>query len=105
MPSESGVTSSSSTFFSEPLSMPAWMTAPSATASSGFLRGVGLATEDLRHKLPHERHACAATDEDHGIEFLRLHFGIAQSPQAMRPRASTSGRMSFGELFDVSFPR
>ncbi len=41
MPSESGVTSSSSTSLTSPLSTPAWMPAPTATASSGFtsLRG------------------------------------------------------------------
>ena len=36
MPSESGVTSSSSTSFTSPLSTPAWIAAPSATTSSGL---------------------------------------------------------------------
>ena len=41
MPSDSGVTSSSSTSFTSPASTPPWMAAPTATASSGFtsLRG------------------------------------------------------------------
>src|SRR6266480_4343561 len=41
MPSDSGVTSSSSTSFTSPDSTPAWMPAPTATASSGLtsLRG------------------------------------------------------------------
>src|SRR5213082_470739 len=41
MPSDSGVTSSSSTSFTSPASTPAWMAAPTATASSGLtsLRG------------------------------------------------------------------
>src|SRR2546428_458766 len=36
MPSESGVTSSSSTSLTSPLSTPPWMAAPTATTSSGF---------------------------------------------------------------------
>ena len=36
MPSDSGVTSSSSTSFTSPLSTPAWMAAPMATTSSGL---------------------------------------------------------------------
>ena len=36
MPSDSGVTSSSSTSLTSPLSTPAWMAAPTATTSSGF---------------------------------------------------------------------
>ena len=36
MPSDSGVTSSSSTSFTSPLSTPAWIAAPMATTSSGF---------------------------------------------------------------------
>ena len=41
MPSDSGVTSSSSTSLTSPFSTPAWIAAPTATASSGFtsLRG------------------------------------------------------------------
>ena len=41
MPSDSGVTSSSSTSFTSPASTPPWIAAPTATASSGFtsLRG------------------------------------------------------------------
>ena len=36
MPRDSGVTSSSSTSFTSPLSTPAWMAAPMATTSSGL---------------------------------------------------------------------
>ena len=36
MPSESGVTSSSSTSRTSPVSTPAWIAAPTATTSSGF---------------------------------------------------------------------
>ena len=36
MPSDSGVTSSSSTSFTSPLSTPPWIAAPTATTSSGF---------------------------------------------------------------------
>jgi len=36
MPSDSGVTSSSTTSFTSPVSTPPWMAAPTATTSSGF---------------------------------------------------------------------
>src|SRR5665213_748804 len=41
MPSESGVTSNSSTSFTSPFSTPAWMAAPSATTSTGLTERFG----------------------------------------------------------------
>ena len=41
MPSDSGVTSSSSTSLTSPCSTPPWMAAPTATASSGFTSCAG----------------------------------------------------------------
>ncbi len=41
MPSDSGVTSSSSTSLTSPLSTPAWMAAPTATTSSGLTERLG----------------------------------------------------------------
>src|SRR6266404_1682412 len=55
MPSESGVTSSSSTSFTSPFSTPAWMAAR-------------LAAEDLAHRIDHLRHARLAADQDHVVD-------------------------------------
>ncbi len=71
MPSESGVTSSSTTFCTAPERMPAWIVAPSATASSGFCESVRLAPEDVGDVAAHERHPRLAADEDDFVQVAR----------------------------------
>ena len=53
MPSDSGVTSSSSTSLTSPASTPAWIAAPTATASSGFT--------SWRGSLPKNSFTCFCT--------------------------------------------
>src|SRR5258705_2949494 len=82
-PSESGVTSSSTTSWTSPLSTPAWIAAPSATTSSGLTvmlgslppaqhqRGDLLRRDQLApHLEPH--HALRALDDvvGHGLDLL-----------------------------------
>ena len=65
MPSDSGVTSSSSTSLTSPVSTPAWMAAPTATASSGLTSLRGSLPKKSLHHLLHQRHARLAADQDH----------------------------------------
>ena len=51
MPSDSGVTSSSSTSLTSPFSTPPWMAAPMATTSSGLTPLWRLLAEELLHRF------------------------------------------------------
>ena len=64
MPSDSGVTSSSSTSFTSPASTPPWIAAPIATTSSGFTALVGLLAEEVLDDLLDLRDAGRAADQD-----------------------------------------
>ena len=68
MPSESGVTSSSRTSWTSPVSTPAWTAAPTATTSSGLTRRLGFLAEHLGDDRVHARHARLAADEDHDVD-------------------------------------
>ncbi len=83
MPSESGVTSRSTTFCTAPERMPAWMVAPRATASSGFCEVLGSLAENLGDEAADERHARLAADEDDFVEVLGLEAGIGQRAAAV----------------------
>ena len=68
MPSESGVTSSSSTSFCSPVSTPPWIAAPIATTSSGFTALVRLLAEEVLDDLLDLRDARRAADENHLVD-------------------------------------
>ena len=68
MPSDSGVTSSSRTSLTSPLSTPAWMAAPMATTSSGFTPLWGSLPVMLLDQLRHRGHAGGAADEDDVVD-------------------------------------
>ena len=68
MPSDSGVTSSSRTSLTSPLSTPAWMAAPTATTSSGLTDLFGSLPVSAEHELLHGGHAGRATDEDDVVD-------------------------------------
>jgi hypothetical protein len=87
MPSDSGVTSSSSTSLTLAPSTPPWIAAPTATASSGFT--------SLRGSLPKNsltfsctlRHARHAADQDHVVDVAGLHAGVLERDAAGLDRA------------------
>ena len=68
MPSDSGVTSSSSTSLTSPFSTPAWTAAPMATTSSGLTALLGSLPVKLVHHLLHGGHAGGTADQDHVVE-------------------------------------
>ena len=71
MPSESGVTSSSSTSFTSPPSTPPWIAAPIATTSSGLTDLLRLLAEEVLHDLLDLRDAGRAADQDDLVDRLR----------------------------------
>ena len=71
MPSESGVTSSSSRSRSPETSMLPWIAAPTATTSSGFTPRCSALAEELRHGRLHHRRAGLAADEHDVVDVLR----------------------------------
>ena len=64
----------------------------------GVLRGVGFFAEEFGYKLPHERHAGAAADEDDFVESARFDACIAQRPQAVLARAIKPRPCEFFEV-------
>ena len=78
MPSDSGVTSSSSTSLTSPCSTPAWMAAPIATTSSGFTPLCGSRPNRLLHGLLHLRHAGLAADQHDLVDVGGLQPGVLQ---------------------------
>ncbi len=68
IPSDSGVTSSSTTSLTSPCSTPAWMAAPSATTSSGFTPLWGFLAEEFGHFLDDLRHPRHAADQHHLVD-------------------------------------
>jgi hypothetical protein len=68
MPSDSGVTSSSSTSLTSPPSTPPWMAAPMATASSGLTSLRGSLPKKSFDLLLHLRHAGLTADQDHLVD-------------------------------------
>ena len=93
MPSESGVTSSSSTSLTSPLSTPPWMAAPMATTSSGLTPCARLLAEELLHRLDDLGHAGHAADQDHLVDLARLSRPASFSAcSAGLERALRSGR-------------
>ena len=65
MPSDSGVTSSSSTSLTSPCNTPAWIAAPTATTSSGLTPLCGSRPKKLLHGVDDFGHAGHAADQDH----------------------------------------
>jgi hypothetical protein len=78
MPSVSGVTSSSRTSLTSPLSTPAWMAAPMATTSSGFTPLCGSLPKNSCTFCCTERHARHAADQDDLVDVARLHAGVGE---------------------------
>ncbi len=91
MPSESGVTSSSTMFCTAPERMPAWMVAPRATASSGFCEASGSRRNISATNCADQRHARLAADEDDVVEIGGRELGIGERAQAMLARALDDG--------------
>ena len=87
MPSESGVTSSSTTFLHRAGENAGLDRGAEGDGFVGILRRIGLALEKLGHELPDERHPRHAADEDDFVEVCRGEFRIGQSAQAMGARA------------------
>src|SRR5215472_2492381 len=77
MPSDSGVTSSSSTSLTSPFRTPPWIAAPTATTSSGFTLVCFLA-EVLLHGLLDLRNPRRSTDEHHLVDVRRFQACISQ---------------------------
>ena len=69
-PRDSGVTSSSRTSFTSPLSTPPWMAAPMATTSSGLTPLCGSLAKKRLHHLLHLGHPGHAADQDHPVDVL-----------------------------------
>ena len=100
-PSDSGVTSSSSTSCTAPFKMPAWIAAPTATTSSGSTRFDRLLAEELLHHLLHARHARLPADEDDLIDLLRA----ACRRRASRALHGSSVRCTSSSTSVSSLPR
>ena len=110
MPSDSGVTSSSSTSFTSPPSTPPWTAAPIATTSSGFTPLCGSLPNRSLHHLLDPRHAGRAADQHHFVDLLRRQrrrptapacrdpspAGGCPRPSARTWRASASARRCLG---------
>ena len=103
MPSESGVTSSSSTSLTSPASTPAWIAAPIATTSSGLTPLCGSLPKNSFTSFWMLRHARLAADEHDLVDVLGLEPGVLQrllhGPMDRSRRSSTScssfARVSF----------
>ena len=81
MPSESGVTSSSSMSFvasEPPPRMLACTAAPSATTSSGFRSMCGVRAEEFLHQCADLRNARRSADQHDFVDLLGLEAGIFQ---------------------------
>ena len=78
MPSDSGVTSSSSTSFTSPPSTPPCTAAPTATTSSGFTLRFGSLPNRLLDDLLNLRDARRSADQHHFVDLRRSHAGIGQ---------------------------
>ena len=86
MPSDSGVTSSSSTSLTSPFSTPPWIAAPTATTSSGLTPRCGSRPKKLLHRLDDLRHAGHAADQDHLVDLGRLQAGVLERGAARLDR-------------------
>ena len=86
MPSDSGVTSSSSTSFTSPFSTAPWI----AGADRDDLVRVDVArrflAEELLHRVDDLRHAGHAADQDHLVDLARGHAGVLQRGAARLER-------------------
>ena len=91
MPSESGVTSSSSMSRLPLTMMLAWIAAPSATTSFRIEVGVGLAAEQLAHRPPDERDARRSADEHHLVDLRRVEAGVGERQPARLERPRDDG--------------
>ena len=87
MPSDSGVTSSSSMSRLPVIRMSACTAAPSATTSSGFSSLCGVRPNSSSTLPAHERNARRAADQDDLVDLRRLEAGVGQRLPARRQRA------------------
>ena len=88
MPSDSGITSSSSQSSPcgrLPASRLAWIAAPSATTSSGSRLVSGVAAEELADRAPHLRHARRAADHHHALDVVGRRAARRAAPCAPAP--------------------
>ena len=96
-PSDSGVTSRSTTSLTSPASTPPWMAAPTATTSSGFTPLCGSLPKSCLTSFLHLRHARLPADEHDLVDVLRGDArrpsgpgGRARSVRSMRSATSAS---------------
>jgi hypothetical protein len=128
MPSDSGVTSSSSTSLTSPFSTPAWIAAPIATTSSGLTPLWAPCRSHLLDQPPAPWACGHAADQHHVVDLARgqagvldrlrhgvlrradqvidldSNFGAGQlGVQVLRPRSASA--VMKGRLISVSFER
>ena len=60
-----------------PFSTPAWIDAPTATASSGLTPLCGVLAGELVHEVGDRGHARGAADEDHVVDLRLVEPGVA----------------------------
>ena len=87
MPSDSGVTSSSSMSVMPPARICACTAAPSATTSSGFSWLCGVLPNSSCTRSPHQRHAGRAAHQHHLVDVGRREAGVGQRLPARAQRA------------------
>src|SRR5205823_14011543 len=79
MPSESGVTSSSSTSFTSPCSTPAWIAAPTATTSSGLTPLCGSLPNSCLTRMPKVQEVVKQLfGKDHLVDLGRRQAGVLE---------------------------
>ncbi len=87
MPSDSGVTSSSSMSVMPPARICACTAAPSATTSSGLSWLCGVLPKSSCTRLPHQRHPGGAAHQHHLVDVGRRQAGVGQRLPARPQRA------------------
>ena len=87
MPSDSGVTSSSSISRLPVIRMSACTAAPSATTSSGFSSLCGVRAEQLADQPADQRNARRAADQHDFVDLRRLEAGVGERLAARLERA------------------
>ena len=92
MPSVSGVTSSSRTSRTSPLSTPAWIAAPIGDDLVRVHALVRLLAEELLHLLLHQRHARLAADQHDLVDLAGGHAGVLRAPACTGRACARPGR-------------
>ena len=80
-----------------PFSTPAWIDAPTATASSGFTPLCGVLAGELVHEVGDRGHAGGAADEDDVVDLVLVEPGVADR---LLERAAARLEQVGGELLE-----